>query len=85
MRGLLAVLTVASQTTWGSVLASASIGGRVADAVSDLPIAHARVAVLEPASRFTHVVTTDRDGRYVVSGLPPGEYRVVAPRSSPRS
>jgi protocatechuate 3,4-dioxygenase beta subunit len=31
-----------------------------------------------PSSRYTRTARPDQDGRYKVSGLPPGEYRVIA-------
>jgi protocatechuate 3,4-dioxygenase beta subunit len=60
------------------------VGGVVADS-KGAPAADAAVFVFSqdrdrwfPPTRFVMIVTADRDGRYVVRTLPPGEYHAIA-------
>ncbi len=60
-----------------STAASATLSGRVLDQASGLPLAQAAISV-QPADTDTIATATvvDSAGRFVLSGLEPGEYRV---------
>lgn len=62
-----------------SVEAAPTVGGvagRVLDEESWRPVAEAVVSVSGPALQGEQVALSDASGRYVVTGLPPGEYVV---------
>ena len=62
----------------GLIAESASIQGTVRDAVTGLPIPAALVQVFTIGTTIPIAsVQTDQQGRYVISGLLPEEYRVV--------
>jgi hypothetical protein len=54
-----------------------SIEGRVLDGESR-PLAEALVTVRSPNLQGTRTATTDRDGRFLIQWLPPGDYLVRA-------
>ncbi len=70
----LAALTAAAQSK------SDQIGGMVADA-SGAAIAGATVQVRGENGLLRRTVETDRNGAFTVSGLPPGDYRLVVSNS----
>ncbi|MES2643960.1 MAG: TonB family protein [Myxococcota bacterium] len=57
--------------------ATPSVEGTVRDAATDLPFPNLDVRVLREDGTVVFA-TTDADGRFVVSGLPPGAWSVVA-------
>ncbi len=65
--GLLVVAQPGPSQTTGS------IEGRVLDGESS-PLATAVVTVRSPSLQGTRTATTDRDGRFLIQGLPPGDY-----------
>jgi len=69
--GLLMVAGLASSQTTGS------IEGRVLDGESR-PLSGALVTVRSPSLQGVRTATTDRDGRFLIQGLPPGDYAVRA-------
>ena len=54
------------------------IAGSVVAADSGRPVRFARITVVAPESRTSRAATTDAQGRFVVSGLPVGQYTVTA-------
>jgi hypothetical protein len=52
------------------------ISGKVLDTEA-LPIPDATVQVVNEADKSVHEVKSDAEGAYVITGLPPGNYRVV--------
>ncbi|MDB5028984.1 MAG: Outer rane ferrienterochelin/colicin receptor, partial [Candidatus Eremiobacteraeota bacterium] len=58
-----------------------TISGTVVDAATGLPLAGATVSVSAGGSSRV-VATTDADGRFTLTGLPPGEYVLVAQTQS---
>jgi outer membrane receptor protein involved in Fe transport len=69
--GLLAVAWPGLSQTTGS------IEGRVLDAGSS-PVAGALVTVRSPSLQGTRTATSDNNGRFVIQGLPPGNYAARA-------
>ena len=57
----------------------AQVGGGLTGVVSDpagAPLPGVAVTIVSPATKRTRLVLTGADGRYVVSGLPPGPYQL---------
>ncbi|HEX5725055.1 MAG TPA: TonB-dependent receptor [Longimicrobiaceae bacterium] len=54
-----------------------SIEGTVRDVVNNTPVVGARVEAVAPDGRAAASTTTDESGRYRLTGLAPGNYRVV--------
>src|SRR5687767_3066965 len=69
--GLLMVARPGPSQTTGS------IEGRVLDGESS-PLAGALVTVRSPSLQGTRTASTDPDGRFLIQGLPPGDYSVRA-------
>lgn len=57
-----------------------SVGGTVTSAVSGMPLAFADVHLLSAAGIKITSTKSDRRGRFLISGVPPGEYRLSAGR-----
>ncbi|MCY1141556.1 carboxypeptidase regulatory-like domain-containing protein [Actinoplanes sp. Pm04-4] len=72
-------LTPNSSLTWTPAAAGA-VRGALTEAVSTTPISGVRVT-LNPGNRTT---TTDTDGNYQFTGLPPGAYQLSASRGDDR-
>jgi hypothetical protein len=78
---LFAVATVAGQTS-APATSSGTISGRVVNE-SGQPLAYATVSLYAiGVLRQENSTTTDRDGKFQLSGLEPRNYRVIAWRSS---
>jgi hypothetical protein len=78
---LFAVATVAGQTS-APATSSGTISGRVVNE-NGQPLAYATVSLYAiGVLRQENSTTTDRDGKFQLSGLEPRNYRVIAWRSS---
>lgn len=59
--------------------ATVTIGGRVTEAGTGRPVRRVLVTVTT-STALTESVATDADGRYIVTGLPPGRFQITAQR-----
>jgi len=87
MLQLIVAVTLAQNPTAAAPAAAGRVAGRVTGEGTNAPLADARV-MLFPAGRPTTMrfgpppqTTTDQDGRFVFSGLKPGEYRIDVQRT----
>lgn len=76
-------LTPGIPRTAGFTLAPApysasTIAGTVYGPAPSTPLPHTPLAVLDPAGQIVAYTSTDRDGRYHLPGLPPGEWTLLA-------
>jgi hypothetical protein len=72
---LVAVILVIS-TPAGAQVASAELSGSILDGTGAV-VPAARVTATNTATSAPHTATTDKDGRYVITQLPPGPYTVT--------
>ena len=81
---LLGAVVLHGQTT-GSPIASAagtgSIRGRVLAAETDTPLRNARVELEDDARRVAATVLADREGRFAITSIGAGMYRLAAAKS----
>ncbi len=84
---VVAVLTAALLPAAGGEAVPAKVSGRVVDAQTGRPIAGVRITLLEAVrvrtreefeNQRVYSVRTAADGRFVLSGIPPGRYRFTA-------
>jgi len=77
--GVLCLLLVAAAIVWGQSY-TAAVRGIVTDA-SGAAVPGAKVTVTEVERNVPHATTTDEAGRYFVTALPPGSYRLTVEAS----
>ncbi len=70
-----AMLALAGTLLWSQSSFTAAVRGVVADS-SGAGIPAAKVSIIESDRNVSHKVATDELGRYVVTALPPGNYRI---------
>ena len=83
--GLWSLVALGATSVWGqprdvqrNAAGTASISGRVLAGSPLAPLRDARVTARAQMGRVTASVSTDADGRYVLTGLPAGRYTVTA-------
>jgi hypothetical protein len=67
-----------ARDTRPAAVGSASISGRVIDAHTGGPVRRATVRISSPAIRDARSISTDAEGRYTFTALPPGRYTANA-------
>lgn len=71
-------ITVEAQAGWVDVFPHGSISGEVRDAENQTPIANAKIEVRRDGYSFGLETSSDETGKYIVDGVPVGEFEVVA-------
>ena len=71
-------ISVEAQVGWVDVFLNGSISGVVRDAENQTPLADAKIEVRRDGYSFGLETSSDGTGKYIVDGVPVGEFEVVA-------